>query len=171
VTLLRKLLVLPLLTPVLMVLVLAAANPRPDLSLRLLTWRSPTLPLGTWLAIGAAGGLSLGAGASALAIAGARGRRPSFSGEPFRVEDGQHRRRRPSERETDGAPDSNRATAMPSRRAGEPSPTVTVPFRVIRRPSGHARSSEQQPFRGEPEPQAAPIAVGDDWGDATLDNW
>jgi hypothetical protein len=72
VTLLRKLLVLPLLTPVLMVLVLAAANPRPDLSLRLLTWRSPTLPLGTWLAIGAAGGLSLGAGASALAIAGAR---------------------------------------------------------------------------------------------------
>ena len=55
----RRLLLLPLLSPLLVALLLAALNPRPALSMRLLIWRSPELPIGLWLGAGAGGGALL----------------------------------------------------------------------------------------------------------------
>jgi hypothetical protein len=65
---LRRLLLLPLLAPLLALLILAALNPRPATSLRLLTWRSPSLSLGLWIALAGAGGAALSAGATGLAL-------------------------------------------------------------------------------------------------------
>jgi hypothetical protein len=65
---LRRLLLLPLLAPLLAVCLTGALNPRPAVSLRLLLWQSPALPLGAWLAAAAAAGAALSGGASALAL-------------------------------------------------------------------------------------------------------
>jgi hypothetical protein len=66
--LLRRLLLLPLLSPLLAALLLASFNPRPNLSMRLLIWRSPALPIGLWIGAAAGGGALLSATATALAL-------------------------------------------------------------------------------------------------------
>jgi uncharacterized integral membrane protein len=181
--LLQRLLLLPLLTPLLVALLVAALNPRPSVSLRLLTWRSPSLPLGAWIAAAAAGGAGLSASAAALAL------RESSPGLRRRVG------RRVGRREATGqfeqpepwaAPrqewPEKAPTAAPSRAPGEPAPTVSVPFRVIRRAPGAARpdpvrsatwAQEASPRSGshaaEPEPVAT--AVGDGWGEESGEEW
>ncbi|NDG74661.1 MAG: hypothetical protein EBX49_04845, partial [Synechococcaceae bacterium WB8_1B_136] len=65
---LHRLLLLPLLTPLLAVLLLGAINPRPWVALQLLTWRSPALPLGAWIGAAAAAGAGLSAAATGLAL-------------------------------------------------------------------------------------------------------
>jgi hypothetical protein len=64
----RRWLVLPLLSPLLAVLVVAALNPGPRLSFRVLTWETPRAPLGLWLAGAALGGAALSGGAAGLAL-------------------------------------------------------------------------------------------------------
>ncbi|MEA5412824.1 hypothetical protein VB737_13710, partial [Synechococcus sp. BA-120 BA3] len=65
---LHRLLLLPLLSPLLVTLLVAALNPSPSLALRLLTWQTPSLPIGLWMAVAAGGGAALSAGATALAL-------------------------------------------------------------------------------------------------------
>jgi hypothetical protein len=142
--LLRRMLAVVLLAPMLAVLIVAAANPRPSLSLRLLTWRSAPLPIGAWLGLGVAGGLALGGGASALAFTAAR--------------QGARRLAPRREQEAPGNPVGfapPREVAMPGRRAGDPAPTVTVPFRVVQRPPGRQVVTVED----------------DDWGRGASDNW
>ncbi|MEB3165243.1 MAG: hypothetical protein VKO65_01090 [Cyanobacteriota bacterium] len=155
--LLRRLLLLPLLSPLLAALVVGALNPAPALSLRLLTWRSPALPIGLWIAGAAAGGAALSGGATALALgeAGAglrrRVRRRQEGGwagdgasrfqrdfsderEPWeRLETDQRRDTGRSSRPGRSAPAWGGGSAGPERPPGEPPPTVEVPFRVLRR--------------------------------------
>lgn len=85
-------------------------------------------------------------------------------------------------------PDDARATAAaggqawagPDRRPGEPPPTVSVPFRVIRQPAQTASA----PDRGAgtaaaggrrsgamTEPVAEPVAAWEDWGSDNLEDW
>ncbi|MGB5135349.1 MAG: hypothetical protein WBN89_09275, partial [Prochlorococcaceae cyanobacterium] len=71
-SLLRRLLLLPLLAPLLAVLVIGAVNPRPAVRMRLLTWTSPPLPIGVWLLLASGGGALLSAGATTLALQGQR---------------------------------------------------------------------------------------------------
>ncbi len=66
--LLRRLLLLPLLAPLLAVLLLGAINPSPWVGLRLLIWRSPEWTIGSWIALAAGGGAALSATATALAL-------------------------------------------------------------------------------------------------------
>ena len=66
--LLQRLLLLPLLAPLLLVLLVGALNPRPSLSMRLLIWTSPALPIGVWIALAGGGGAGLSAAAAALAL-------------------------------------------------------------------------------------------------------
>jgi hypothetical protein len=70
VSLLQRLLLLPLLSPLLAVLLLGALNPRPWVALRLLTWISPAWPLGAWISAAAAAGAGLSAAATSLALQG-----------------------------------------------------------------------------------------------------
>lgn len=165
-TLLRQLLLLPLLTPLLAVLVVGAINPTPALSLRLLTWQTPALGLGAWLMLAAGGGSLLSALGTGLALGTAqpsdlrrRLRRPAQQGaEPWQ-------RWEPSEPAPPSDWPEQPGSAGPARAAGEPSPTVAVPYRVIRRgqATSPAESLDPQPIRT--------AAVGDGWGDPEPDDW
>ncbi|MGB7564596.1 MAG: hypothetical protein WBM08_07560, partial [Prochlorococcaceae cyanobacterium] len=64
----RRLLLIPLLAPLLAVLLVGALNPRPVLRLRLLVWSAPALPIGIWMALAAGSGALLSGGATALAL-------------------------------------------------------------------------------------------------------
>ncbi|MFM7465512.1 MAG: hypothetical protein ACKO28_08605 [Cyanobium sp.] len=72
----RRLLVLPLLSPLLAVLLVAALNPSPQLSFRLLTWQSPRAPLGLWLGGAALAGAALSGAGTALALRQGQGTSP-----------------------------------------------------------------------------------------------
>ncbi len=190
---LRRLLLLPLLSPLLALLVIGALNPRPGVTLRLLTWSSPPLPLGAWIALAGAGGAALSAGATALALGEGRaplGRqvrrrvgpqsREPWEEEPLE-EDEPWRGQRWREPQAEAPAPPAWLDAGRSRAPGEPLPTVAVPFRVIRRGGGGA-PLEAEPVRpsrrawsmereapGAPIPE--PVAAGDDWGAAASDDW
>lgn len=149
----------------------AAFHPRPSLSLRLLTSRSPALPLGLWLVLGGGGGAALSALATALAlrqssplagpVPGPRStRRPAAESESW---EGGEWQADPSPRSRRWAPaqDPVARVVAPERAPGEPPPTVSVPFRVIRRPGSRPAS-----------PDAAPVGgSADDWDESPRDDW
>jgi len=190
--------------------------------LRLLTWQSPALPLGAWIAAAAAGGGVLSAAGTALALRDAgpalrrRIRREPEQAEPWegsagntwdpawseersrsaRPESGQTQRSwgpeatRSNDSLRENAPSQARRqapSAGPDRSPGEPPPTLSVPYRVIRRsrqespfpPSGSdAQGPKAQRRDGggwsapaAEERRAEPVAVADDWGSDTLDAW
>jgi len=176
--LLRRLLLLPLLAPLLAVLLVGAINPRPWVGLRLLIWRSPEWTIGSWIALAAGGGAALSATATALALqaGGASNqrqlRRPIPDGRSRRVWPrgrGENPADGPTEAwgdgpgegpapawgrdsgEGPGAPWPGQASAGPSRHPAEPPPTLSVPFRVIRRGTA--------PPGPQPDPQADPQAT------------
>ena len=160
---LHRLLLLPLLSPLLAVLLVAAINPKPSVKLRLLTWASPSWPLGAWMASAAGLGAALSAGGAALALQGG-GMEPA----PRR----QVRRRAEDEEHDESAPQPARGWAGPSRSATEPAPTVSVPFRVIRKGS---RPAESAPSRAQAQPQSQPpqppASSDDDWSVPVSDDW
>ena len=174
--LLQRLLLLPLLAPLLVVVLVGAINPRPLVALRLLTWTSPTLSIGLWLSIAAGGGAAISAAATGLALRlgpGAQGRptrRPTNqAGGP---DDGiwpdvESQAKGPAKgqsKEQSNGPSRNPFQAGPSRAPGDPAPTVAVPFRVIRKaPTASAPSSHA--------PEAKATAVGDGWDQAASDDW
>ena len=160
---LQRLLLLPLLSPLLAVLLLSAFNPRPAVALRLLTWTSPRWPIGAWIAAAASAGAGLSGLAAALALQGQA------------VAEGPRRqvRRRTAEtatwddadQPTEPAQPSSAAWAGPSRSAAEPAPTVSVPFRVIRR--GERQAAAAAP----PSQPAASATSADDWDAPARDDW
>jgi hypothetical protein len=180
---LHRLLLLPLLSPLLVTLLVAALNPSPPLALRLLTWQTPSLPIGLWMAAAAGGGAALSAGATALALR--QGGRPPLRRtvrRQDRLEDdtwaapwaGRSEGRASAAAPATPAPSAapSAAAAGPSRAPGEPAPTVSVPYRVLHRPE----VADPRPFRPEPAvasrpPAPAPASVDDDWGDHDSEEW
>jgi uncharacterized integral membrane protein len=187
----RRLVALPLLSPLLAVLLVAALNPGPRVSFRLLTWETPKAPLGLWLAAAALGGAALSGVGTALALrqgAGIRERRllnsrvtepwsepASRSGAWRSVAD---RARGPVEEREANSRGEERVSVPPPRSPGDPAPTVVVPFRVLRRPMAPpeeepaaASVAWTQPTRAR-TPESVPVAATDDWGDAAAsDDW
>jgi uncharacterized integral membrane protein len=177
VNVLRQLLLLPLLAPLLAVLLVGAVNPRPAVNLRLMIWTSPALPLGVWMMLAAGGGALLSALGTGLALRAPgpglqrQVRRPAGSGrspEPWEA----------------AAPPSGTAPppfnaavgAGPSRAAGEPSPTVEVPYRVIRkgRPGPGHQSREPVAATTVSAPTTAAATAGggaDGWDQPLSDDW
>ncbi|MBM5815100.1 MAG: DUF1049 domain-containing protein [Cyanobacteria bacterium K_Offshore_surface_m2_239] len=176
----RHLLVLPVLSPLLAVLLVAALNPGPRVTFRLLTWQTPEAPLGLWLASAALGGAALSGGAAGLARRQEAGRalRRTVSGparerdpwlrespppEPWRTEDWDTSRapeRRSWRAPAASGPSSDasarewtaapRESVAPARAPGEPAPTLVVPFRVLRRPG--ATGPQEAAFHRESWP-------------------
>ncbi len=189
---LRRLLLLPVLAPLLAILLVAALNPRPWVSLRLLTWSSAPLPLGAWMALAGAGGAALSAGATSLALGqgaaplrrqvrrsiGRESPEPWEMGkEAFEPLERQRNRRQ--------SPPADWGSVGGSRAPGEPAPTVSVPFRVIRRgeaapaqaptptsavASGWRRGADRAAEVGR-EGMPEPVPVGEDWGAMASDEW
>ncbi len=166
---LQRLLLLPLLSPLLVTLLVAALNPSPSLALRLLTWQTPSLPIGLWMVAAAGGGAALSAGATALALR--QGGRPPLRRtvrRPDRLEDdtwsapwgGRSEGRASATAPAPAAPSA--AAAGPSRGPGEPAPTVSVPYRVLHRPEAAVASRPTSP---------APAGAADDWGNDDGEEW
>jgi uncharacterized integral membrane protein len=184
----RQLLLLPLLAPLLAVVLIGAVNPRPAVALRLLTWTSPALPIGVWMMLAAVGGAGISAAGTALALSTGGGREL------------QRQVRRPVTPRTDGGgPDpavgtgtdfgigwepprarhrsaagSGPGAAGPTRAAGESSPTVAVPYRVIRRAAAGAAPAPAAAPAATP-PSATPadtgVAAGEGWGTPLGEGW
>lgn len=172
--LLSRLLLLPLLAPLLAVLLIASLNPRPQLSLRLLTWTSPSLPIGLWLAAAGLGGAALSAAAQALALTqgeAAEPRRRTVRRQPERPAAWSQEWDRDEDGPGPGSrPGPDRGAAPPARPPGEPAPTLSVPFRVIRRAAARPPSP---PAAEAPAANAsgARVSVGDGWDAALGDDW
>lgn len=172
---LSRLLLLPLLAPLLALLLIAALNPRPSYGMRLLIWRLPALPLGTWIALAGTGGAALSAGFTALALKqGAAPLPPGPGPEPSPRRGNRRSSEDPRRQEQEPAAASRSQpftppawSSGPPRAPQDPLPTVSVPFRVIRR--GPVAAASAGPSAPGAPPQAA--ATGDGW-DATLtDDW
>ena len=159
-TVLQQLLLLPLLAPLLAMLLLAGVNPKPTVALRLLVWTTPALPLGTWMAAAAAAGAGLSGCGTALALRQSRQRPWSAAAGPG-----------PEPAQARTAASSPRRG--PSRRPGEPSPTVEVPFRVIRkaRPAPQASASPNPPPASPGPFGGSAKAVGDGWDQQLSSDW
>ncbi|MDM7938176.1 MAG: hypothetical protein QUV06_12055 [Cyanobium sp. CZS 48M] len=139
---LYRLLLLPLLAPLLAVLLVAALNPSPSSRLRLLIWTSPALPIGVWMALAASGGAALSAGLTALAL-----QQPGKRHQPEPWDEQPEARARPGRQERQNPP---AAYAGPERGPQDPPPTLSVPFRILRKGSGPGVSAQ---------PAAAPAAT------------
>ena len=193
---LRRLLLLPLLSPLLAATVLGALNPTPALSLRLLTWSSPALPLGAWITAAALGGAAVSGAGASLALrppaAALRRRvrleRSAPGWETTSPQEGGHRRSSPSpgragqgrgpdpaEAYGRGSRASESAAAAPTPAPGEPLPTMTVPFRVIRRADGarpHAAPAQVAgPWSRSPGAKTQEGAQQDDWDSPADEDW
>jgi hypothetical protein len=153
----RRLLLLPVIAPLAAVLALALLNPRPAVALRVLTWTSPALPIGSWLAVAVAGGGLLSGAATAAALqGGGDARRRSVRMGTERMGAERMGTVRPGQERSAPGP---RATAGPPRPPGAPPPTVEVPFRVIRR-------------GGSTDTAGAEVtATGDGWDATPDDQW
>lgn len=180
---------LPLLAPLLAVLLLAALNPRPVVSIRLLTSRSPALPLGIWLAGGGAGAALLSGLGTALALrqgtrnntgrrvvmpGAAQGNQSDGSWSAFRRRNAGSSSDAPTPSTTGNSHAEVWPQAGPARAPGEPPPTVSVPFRVLRRPP----RSETMPEQRDGTTVAAGMGRStgsspdpDDWDSPDQDDW
>ncbi|MCP9848685.1 hypothetical protein [Cyanobium sp. Morenito 9A2] len=134
---LRRLLLIPLLAPLLAVLLVAALNPRPALRLRLLVWSAPALPLGGLITLAAVGGALLSAGATALALRSGAPmlRRQARQGAAAASWD---QAAPPRPRQAPAETAAPAGWSWPRRSPQDPPPTVSVPFRVIRKGNGQA---------------------------------
>jgi hypothetical protein len=194
--LLQRLLLFTLLTPLLAVLALAALNLSPAVSLRLLIWTSPALPLGSWLALAVGGGGLLSAAATSAALqsgvaarrqvqlkAEAPGRRrespawdPAYSETAGRETTSRETTGRRSASSQNLGQEANNwnepwaANPAPARPPGAPPPTVEVPFRVIRKPVRAATTSpdSQPPRAAATNANASANTSGGDGWDQSL---
>jgi len=166
-TALQRLLLSAGLAPLLLMALVAGLNLRRSVSLRVLVWRSPALPVGAWIAIATGGGCALSCLAG-LAL------QPGTA--PLQR---QVHRRQEADRPKAGWADmpwpgpepqaNHRATPFPERDLRDPAPTVAVPYRVIQRGTARAAASTAE----SPTATAASAAPPDhdDWSAASSDDW
>lgn len=165
---LSRILLIPLLAPLLAVLLLGALNPRPSVSLRLLVWSTPALPLGLWLTVAGLGGAALSGATTALAL--------GQSSEPLqRTVRRERRRSEPWQERWSEAQEQvpfqppPRPSSGPERAATEPPPTLSVPFRVIRQ--GRSTSSATGTTSSARSPAPAQASGADGWEQPLSDAW
>lgn len=192
-TRLNRFLLLPCIAPLLLVLVVACLNLNKPVSLRVLTWRSSTLPLGVWFALGgtAGAGITFAAGLS-LSMQTLPLRRqvhrqfddphvdPDY---PF--EEYQQQQTHSQSRTSDHV--AGQYQQGPERDIRDPFPTISVPFRVIK--TGTSSSSttvRAQPLHDQnnagvsktdnarsvvAENESDHANVDGDWGSSLNDDW
>lgn len=185
-TLLQKLLLLPCLSPLVAALVVAGLNLRQPTSLRLLTWRSGPLPIGAWIALSATGSAlvtvawALTAGSSVAPLRRQVHRPIGWNGEAESV-------RWPESESWPSEPARPVATQIwPERDVRDPAPTVSVPFRVVKRGAGSPNAGQSSRSAAatntsadtttdtvaSPSPSTGATAVGaDDWDQPLPGGW
>ncbi len=174
----QRLLLIPCLSPVVLMLLIASLNLGQASSLRVLTWRLPTLPIGAWIAVATALGSSVTAVAGLAMVTS----RPVLRREVRRPAKGPDVQE-PLPREQPHQARAAQPTPWPERDVRDPAPTVSVPFRVVHRGSQAnatpTQSTETKPVRPKQQ-QANPStadggggmgADADDWNQQIGDDW
>ena len=174
----QRLLLIPCLSPVVLMLLIASLNLGQASSLRVLTWRLPTLPIGAWIAVATI----LGSGVSAVGGLAMVTSRPVLRREVRRPATGPDvQEPLPREKPHEARP----AEPMPGpeRDVRDPAPTVSVPFRVVHRGNQAnptpSHSQDTTPIHSRekhanPSAAAARGAAGsdpDDWNQQIGDDW
>lgn len=176
-SLIQRLLLLPCLSPLLAALIVAGLNTGQPTDLRLLTWRSPRLTIGAWIAISAGGSALITALAALSTTATAQplrrqvhrsmgwSRREEEPGMP----DPAPADHRPSSEQSFSSASPPQSSGWPERDVRDPAPTVAVPFRVIKR--GKPASSHGAGKASTQTTAAAPTSTEDDWDQPLSDDW
>ena len=156
---LRQLLLIPCLAPVLAVLILSGINPGRSISIQILIWRSPILPLGVWTALAVSAGASIGAGTSLLLAPSGKSLRRTL--------------RQPvdSTPETDTPLPQQSDPNLLQRDIRDPAPTVAVPFRIIHQPRATASRHPSRSSASSSEQVRQPGTESDDWGNDIDQDW
>ena len=174
----QRLLLIPCLSPVVLMLLIASLNLGQASSLRVLTWRLPTLPIGAWIAVATA----LGSSVTAVAGLSMVTSRPVLRREVRRPAKGPDVQE-PLPREQPHQARAAQPTPWPERDVRDPAPTVSVPFRVVHRGSQAnatpTQSTETKPVRPKQQqanPSTADAGGGmgadaDDWNQQIGDDW
>ena len=149
----QRLLLVPCLAPLLALLLIAASSNRSPSRLQMLIWTSSPQPIGVWIALAGLGGAGLSGVAALLLMPPAPRlrRRLHQPMEPHRSVVDAYDTPAPG-------PDP-----MPERDVRDPTPTVAVPYRVVKR--GSAPSSAPS------EPVASPAMDPMGWGDDPDQDW
>ena len=173
-TVLQRWLLIPCLSPVVMLLLIATLNLGQATSLRVLTWTLPKLPIGAWIALATV----LGSGASAVGGLVMVTARPELRREVRRPAGAPHVQE-PWPREQPQQPKPAQPTPWPERDVRDPAPTVSVPFRVVHR-GNQTQASDPIPSREPQKTEARPSAADtwrgistddDDWNQQIGDDW
>lgn len=174
----QRLLLIPCLSPVVLMLLIASLNLGQASSLRVLTWRLPPMPIGAWIAVVTV----LGSGVSAVGGLAMVTSRPVLHRKVRRPATGPDLQEPlPSEQ-----PHQARAaqpTPWPERDVRDPAPTVSVPFRVVHRgsqanatPTQSTDTKPVRPKQQQADPSTADAGGGmgadaDDWNQQIGDDW
>ena len=177
-TSIQRLLLIPCLSPVVLMLLIASLNLGQASSLRVLTWRLPTLPIGAWIAVATV----LGSGVSAVTGLAMVTSRPVLRREVRRPATGPDvQEQLPREQQHQARP--AQPTPWPERDVRDPAPTVSVPFRVVHQgsqanatPTQSKGTNPIQPKEQQANPSAADAGGGawteaDDWNQQIGDDW
>ena len=166
----QRLLLIPCLSPVVLALLIATLNLGQATSLRVLTWKTPNLPIGAWIAVAAV----VGSGVSAVGGLAMVNSQPPLRRDVRRPLAGAEREEPISSEE----PRSARKTQpmpWPERDVRDPAPTVSVPFRVVHRgnqantTTSKVKETNQPQHREKQSKQT--FAEDDDWGHQIGDDW
>ena len=174
----QRLLLIPCLSPVVLMLLIATLNLGQATSLRVLTWKLPPLPIGAWIAMATV----LGSGVSAVGGLAMVTSRPVLRREVRRPVTGPDVQE-PWPREQPHQPGPAQPTPWPERDVRDPAPTVSVPFRVVHRgsqansaptqakDSNPIQAKEQHAHSSATEAGGGTEADFDDWNQQIGDDW
>ena len=158
---LQRLLLVPCLAPIVLVVVISAVQQRRPLSLNVLIWTTPALPLGAWTAMATVAGAGISTVGALLLRPGTKPLRRTQRQRVAAVDPPEPRMH--DERAWDPSP----SPVMPERDIRDPAPTVSVAYRVVQRPTtAETRKPEPSPVSTTGSTDAA-----DQWGEDPDQDW
>lgn len=158
---LQRLLLVPCLAPIVLVVVISAVQQRRLLSLNVLIWTTPALPLGAWTAMATVAGAGVSAVGALLLRPGTMPLRRTQRQRVAAVDPSEPRMQ--DERAWEAPP----SPVMPERDIRDPAPTVSVAYRVVQRPT----TVETRKPEPTPVSTPGPTDAADEWGEDPDQNW
>ena len=175
---LQKLLLLPCLSPLLGVLLVAGLNFNKPVNLKFLTWRSPTWTLGGWMAIGSSAGAIF---ALSTGLSLPQRREPLRRQVHQRVQDVSAAYGMPPQQEwyatvSDSTQAKDHEQQGPERDLRDPSPTVAVPFRIMRKGTTKHQTNveveaDHEPTQSHDDASSISRDEDDSWGHSLSEDW
>lgn len=181
----NRLFVLPFITPLIIIIVIGAMNSGKQVSLKLLIWTTPKVSLGSLMAIGAGGSAILTSIAGLTVTTENTKLNRKVILNPFERKDVDNVQSDGNETITNRSnPNDSKPYNPPERSIKDPSPTVSVPFKVLKKGSRATRvanSMQQNDFEYDTNSSNneeyyddtlhRESIDNDEWGPGLTDEW